>query len=60
VGLQNRGGVLGPGINHDIGTEVLGELQLLISDIDGRDGTAEDLGVLQRQVAQPTDAGYSH
>jgi hypothetical protein len=47
VRLQDRCRVLGPGVDDKVGAEFLGQLQLLVGDISGRDRAAEDLRVLQ-------------
>ena len=36
-----------------VGSEVLGQLQLGVVDVDGHGGGAEDLGVLQAEVRRP-------
>ena len=38
------------------GAELLGQLQLVVDDVDRDDRGAGDLGVLQREVAEPADA----
>ena len=44
-------------VNRDVGTGFGGKLQLVIVNIDGNNlGTENLLGVLHRQVAQPTSA----
>ena len=52
------------GVDDDVGAELLGQLKLLVGDVDRRDRAAEVLGLLHGQVAQATDAendaGYEH
>jgi len=52
--------VLVTGVDDDVGAELLGQLKLLVGDVDRRDRAAEVLGLLHGQVAQATDAGYEH
>ena len=54
---RTAAGSSGAGVDDEVGAEVLGELQLLVSDVDGGDGAAEDLRVLQCQVDEAADAG---
>jgi hypothetical protein len=57
VRLQDRGGVFSPRVDDEVGAEVLGELQFVVGDLDGGDGAAEDLRVLDSEVPEPADAG---
>ena len=41
-----------------IGAKFLGQLELLVVDVDGDDGGTADLGVLDREMAKPSDAEY--
>ena len=43
-----------------VGAELLGQLQLLVGDVDRGHGAADDLRVLQREVAEAADAGDRH
>ena len=49
---------LGRRVDDVVGAELLGELQLLLGDVDGDHGGAGDLGVLQRQMTEAADAEH--
>ena len=53
---RQLGGLVTAGVDDVVGSEVLGQLQLGVVDVDGHGGGAEDLGVLQAEVAQAADA----
>src|SRR5690606_11920432 len=54
------GDVGGAGVDHVVGAEFAGQVQLAVGDVH-RDGLgAERLGVLQGEVAQAADAGDEH
>ena len=55
-GLDRRGRVLLAGIHCVGGAQFLGHRELFIEQVDRDDLRAGDQRVLQRQVAEPTDA----
>ena len=56
--LDDLGRILLRGVDGVGGAELLGELQLVVDDVDGHDGAAGDLGVLHGQVAEAADAEH--
>ena len=49
-------GILLGGVDHVVGAELAGHLELVVLQVDGDHGRALDLGVLHRQVTEAADA----
>jgi hypothetical protein len=54
--VDHRRRVLGTGVDGIVGPQLPGQPQLVVDQVDRGHGGAGDLGVLQGEVAQPTDA----
>ena len=55
---DRRGRVDGAGVDHGVGTQRLGQQQLVLVDVDGDDRRAGDLGVLHGEVTEAADTEH--
>ena len=56
-GLDDLDRVLGASVDDQLGSVPCGERELVVVDVDGGDAQAHGPGVLDRDVAEPADAG---